>query len=128
MAAEEKVEELLDNGSEVFVASITYYEVSRELLRARKMSSVARLNAFVNANPRRYVPLTDPALRLAAELWAMKRQAGEPTADPKNIDADIILAAQALTFGVAAKELVVATTNPRHFTRLVDAKDLASLL
>ena len=122
------MEELLDNGCEVLVASIIYYEITRELLRARKNSSIAHLNAFVDANPRRHVPLTDPALRLAAELWAMKRQAGEPTADVKNIDADIILAAQALTFGVPAEELVIATTDPRHFARLVDAKDLADLL
>jgi hypothetical protein len=47
-----------------------YYELKRELLRAKKSFGVARLDAFVDASPGRYLPLTDEALRLAADLRA----------------------------------------------------------
>jgi predicted nucleic acid-binding protein len=53
----------------------------------------------VNATPNRYVPLTDDALRFAAELWAQSRQAGRPTADAMALDIDVLLAAQALRIG-----------------------------
>lgn len=127
-AVAKRIEELNRQGVQFLAAAIIYYELKRELLRAGKTRSVARLDGFIGRGQSSYVRLADIALRLPAELWAMKRQAGEPTADVKNIDADVILAAQALTFGVPAEELVIATTNPRHFSRLVDAKDLADLL
>jgi len=69
--------------------------LKRELLRAGKIFSVARLQAFTSATPDRYLPLSDEALRLAAELWAKARQQGRPTADAKDLDIDVILAAQA---------------------------------
>ena len=55
-------------GARVVVPAIVYYEIKRELLRANKTIGIARLDAFVNATPDRYVPLTDDALRFAAEL------------------------------------------------------------
>ncbi|MGA2770497.1 MAG: hypothetical protein ABSG26_06750 [Bryobacteraceae bacterium] len=69
----------------------------------------------------RYLPLSDEALRLAAELWAQARQQGRPTSSALDLDIDVILAAQALTFGVGA-EVIVASTNPRHFRQFVDAR------
>jgi predicted nucleic acid-binding protein len=110
------------NGSRVFVPAIVYYELKRELLRANKISSVHRLDAFVNTMPGRYIPLSDEALRLAAELWARARQGGHLTADSKAIDIDVIIAAQALTFGVPPSELVVATTNAKHLAQFTSAK------
>lgn len=109
-------------GSQVLVPAIVYYELKRELLRAKKVFSVGRLDAFVNATAGRYVPLSDEALRLAAELWARSRQAGQPTADPKALDIDVILAAQTLSFGAAPEEVVIATTNPKHIGQFVVAK------
>ena len=47
-----------------------------------KTFGIVRLDAFVNAVPRHYLPLTDEALRLEAELWAKSRQVGRPTAGP----------------------------------------------
>ena len=55
-----------------------------------------------------------------ASVWAEVRKRGQPTADPKALDADVILAAQARR--MAAAEVVIATTNVRHLSRLVDAK------
>ena len=79
------------------------------------------LDAFVRAEPNRYLPLTDEALRLAAELWAKTRQEGRPTAPPLDLDVDVILAAQALTLR-SGSEPVVVTTNPRHLQPFVTAQ------
>jgi predicted nucleic acid-binding protein len=67
-----------------------------------------------------YLPLTTQAMRRAAELWALVRQQGRPTASDKAIDGDVILAAQALTIG--SSSVVVATTNVGHLSRLVAAE------
>ena len=106
-------------GARVVVPAIVYYEIKRELLRANKTIGIARLDAFVNAAPDRYVPLTDDALRFAAELWAQSRRAGRPTADATALDIDVLLAAQALRMGSSP---VVATTNPKHLSRFVAAQ------
>jgi predicted nucleic acid-binding protein len=106
----------------VIVPAIVYYEIRRELLRAGKTFGVERLDAFVVAAPGRYLPLTDVALRLAAELWARSRQAGRPTADNKALDVDVLIAAQALTFPASPSEVEVVTTNPKHLVQFVAAK------
>ena len=83
------------------------------LLRAQKSAGLARLHAFVMSDVRRYLHLTDEALRLAAELWARTRREGRPTSTTLDLDIDVILAAQALTYETGS-ELVVVTTNTRN--------------
>ncbi|MBY0502861.1 MAG: hypothetical protein K2X03_03060 [Bryobacteraceae bacterium] len=112
--------QVLKRGNRVLVPSIIYYELKRELLRANKPFSVRRLDLFSQAS-NRYIPLTDAALRLSAELWAKARQEGRPTADSKELDIDVILAAQVLSFGAPASDVVVATTNIKHLTQFVPA-------
>lgn len=109
---------LLAAGAHVVVPEIADYEVRRELLRANKSKSIARLDALAAATD--YLPLTTAAMRRAAELWAQARQHGQPTAGDKTIDADVILAAQCLTLGHAP--IVVATTNIGHLARFVPAE------
>lgn len=109
---------LIAAGVRMVVPEIIDYELRRELLRARKTSSVARLDAL--AQTAEYLPITTAAMRRAAELWAQARQQGRPTAGDKTIDADMILAAQALTLGVA--DVVIATTNIRHLSPFVPAE------
>ena len=64
------------SGQRVIIPAIVYYELKRELLRAGKNFSIARLDAFASTTPGRYLPLSDEALQLAAELWAKARQQG----------------------------------------------------
>lgn len=112
------LKDCLGAGARVLVPAIVYYEIKRELLRANKTIGIARLDAFVTATPDRYVPLTDDALRFAAELWARSRQAGRPTAEATALDIDVLLAAQALGIGSSP---LVATTNPKHLSQFVPA-------
>ena len=109
-------------GSRAIVPAIVYYELKRELLRANKSVGVARLDAFVTASPGRYLPLSDEALRLAAELWAQARHAGRPTAEISALDIDVIIAAQALTCGLAPADVTVATMNAKHLSQFVSAR------
>ena len=111
----EWVESLVVNGAQVFVPEIADYEVRRELLRAGKTHGLARLDLIKNTIG--YLPITTSAMLKAAELWAKARRTGLPTADPKALDCDVILAAQALEVNG-----VVATENIGHLTRFVTAK------
>ena len=97
---------------------ISDYEVRRELLRINSLSGIMRLDRLPETIE--YLPITTAAMRLAAEFWAQGRQSGQPTADPKELDGDVILAAQAVLLGVP--DLVVATTNVGHLSRYVAAK------
>ena len=113
------LKDCLAAGARVVVPAIVYYEIKRELLRANKTIGIGRLDAFVNATADRYVPLSDDALRFAAELWAQSRQAGRPTAGVAALDIDVLLAAQARRMGVA---VVIATTNQKHLLQFIPAR------
>jgi predicted nucleic acid-binding protein len=115
------VDGLLAAGLRVVVPAIADYEVRRELERAGKIRGLGRLDAFNAADPDRYLPLSDAALRLGAKLWAQARNAGTPTGDPRELDCDVLIAAQALTLGVSSQHLVVATTNIGHFAQFLKA-------
>ena len=54
---------------------------------------------------------------LSAEFWAQVRRLGVPTADPKALDVDCILAAQARLAGQPGDRVRLATTNVRHLHR-----------
>ena len=99
---------------------IADYEVRRELLRAEKSSGLRRLNVL--KSQARYLPITTEVMLLAAELWAQMRRSGRPTADDRALDADVILAAQARTLAHGGQTVIVATTNLRHLSPLVDAR------
>jgi predicted nucleic acid-binding protein len=106
-------------GHELYVPEVFDYEVRRELLRANKKIGIGKLNALKTVF--RFLPITSPAMLLAADLWAKSRQSGLPTGDPKKLDIDVILAAQALTLGVPASDLMIATNNVGHLSRFVPA-------
>ena len=109
------MESLVVQGAQVWVPEIADYEVRRELLRAEKTRGLTRLDLLKNSIG--YLPLTTAIMLKAAELWAQARRSGIPTADPKALDCDVILAAQAL-----AVQGMVATENVGHLSRFVEAK------
>ena len=106
-------------GHEIYVPEVIDYEVRRELLRANKTTGVANLDALKAVFM--FLPITSPAMLLAATLWAQSRQSGLATGDPKKLGIDVILAAQALTLGIPHSDLIVATSNVSHIVRFVPA-------
>jgi hypothetical protein len=116
MACRQWVADLLGAGRRVLVAEIADYEVRRELTRLGSQVALSNLDQL--GQRLEYLPLTTAAMRLAATLWAQARSTGQPTASDHALDADVIVAAQALSLGVA---VIVATGNPVHLTRFVAA-------
>jgi len=57
----------------------------------------------------------------AAELWAQARQQGQPTADNRALDGDIILVAQAAELMDWGNDVTIATTNVAYINRFVPA-------
>jgi predicted nucleic acid-binding protein len=106
-------------GIRVLVPEITDYEVRRELLRADKRRGITRLDQLKASAG--YLPLTTATMLQAAELWAQARRQGLPTADPKELDADTILAAQAMLLRRPGDTVVVATTNVGRLQRFITA-------
>jgi len=104
-------------GFPVCLPEIADYELRRELLRAGQRASITRLDELQQRT--HYLPITTSVMRLAAAFWATARNLGRPTARDESLDADVILAAQALSIGTP--NVVIATSNPGHLARYVDA-------
>lgn len=109
--------DLLTNKARVIIPGIADYELRRELILHNKINGLKRLDQFCSTLE--FLILSPEALRYAADLWAKTRKMGITTADPKALDADMILAAQALLLGEPA---IVATSNVAHLDHLVTAK------
>jgi predicted nucleic acid-binding protein len=109
-------------GHRFIVPAIADYEVRRELERAGKINGLAALDAWNSAYPDRYLPLSDSALRLASKLWASARNAGTSTADPKELDGDVLIAAQALDTGLLPSDFIIATVNVGHLALFAPAE------
>lgn len=105
----------------VMLPEIADYEVRRELIRAGKAAGIKRLDELKSQIP--YRPLTSEVMLLAAQLWADARMRGRPTADPKELDGDVILAAQAILEASEGHEVVIATTNVGHLSQFIDARE-----
>jgi hypothetical protein len=122
-ACREWLYSVLAAGARVCVPEIADYELRRELVRAGKADGVARLDSLKRSLT--YIPLTTPAMLLAAEYWARTRAAGLPTAAWDALDGDVILAAQVTA--LAVPDTIVATTNPDHLARFVAAADWTAI-
>jgi predicted nucleic acid-binding protein len=109
------LDQLLVAGYAVILPEIADYEVRRGLLLEGLTASVRRLDQLKDVLT--YLPLTTSTMLKAAELWAQARRRGVPTADPRELDGDVILSAQALEAGG-----VVVTENVGHLSRFVEAR------
>jgi predicted nucleic acid-binding protein len=112
---------LRTRGYEVILPEIIDYEIRRELLRANKLSGVRKLEQLKSEII--YLPITTEVMLKAAQLWAEARKKGKPTADNKALDGDVILASQAILVANYGHEVIVATTNKKHLSLFVDARE-----
>ena len=117
----------LEGGDELVVPEIADYEVRRELLRADKQASLARLDELCVGFL--YMPLTTAVMHEAAALWAEARNSGQPTAHQAALDGDVILAAQARSAQVAhgRGDVLVATTNADHLSLYTRARQWSEI-
>ncbi|HEV3120316.1 MAG TPA: hypothetical protein VGY53_00365, partial [Isosphaeraceae bacterium] len=115
-------------GAQIIVPEIADYEVRRELLRARLTASLSRLDQVSGRFT--FDPITSAAMRHAAVFWAFLRRKGLPTAGPQDLDADAILAGQAVAALRPGDTVTIATTNLRHLARfpMVDAQDWTAIV
>ncbi len=111
---------LAAQGAVIMLPEIADYELRRSFLLEGLTESVARLDALKSRML--YLPLNTEVMVKAAELWAEARRRHKPTADPQALDADAILAVQALQAGA-----IVATDNVGHLSLFVDARHWSSI-
>jgi len=104
---------LARNSSQIYISEVCDFEIRRSLLLHRLAESLEVLDQL--AAGLKYDSITTEAMRLAAKLWADARGRGASTADPKRLDFDVILAAQAKL--VNSK---IVTLNAKHLSRYVD--------
>jgi predicted nucleic acid-binding protein len=106
---------------------IADYELRRKLLHLAHHPHQARnwakealtiLDRFVSTD---YIPITTETMRLAAQLWAQTRISGRPRGPEEELDADVILAAQAQQAGGQ-----IITTNETHFKDIAEVFDWRS--
>lgn len=113
------LETVLLQGFSVYVPEVADYELRRELLRIKSTKSIARLDELKTML--NYAAITTPAMLRAAELWAETRSRGTPTADEKELDIDVVLAAQSAILSLG-DHVIVATTNVGHLSMFMDAR------
>ena len=111
---------LRQSGVRLVVPEIADYEVRRELLRAGRDRGVERLDLLIGSLD--YAAITTAAMRRAARFWADARNAGRPTSRDDALDADLILAAQGSLLAESGREVVIATSNPKHFAAFAASK------
>ena len=109
--------EQLAAGVTIYLSEVADYEVRRELTRLVQSgklpaSRLDRLDQLDRVFA--YLPVSTASWRRAATLWATTRSQGKPTADPAALDADVLIAAQALEV-----QATVVTCNPTHLKSLV---------
>jgi predicted nucleic acid-binding protein len=112
---------LFRRGERVAIPEIADYEVRRELLRAGLLQSVRRLDNLKQTLE--CIPIQTDTMLLAVSIGAEARQTGQPTADPKALDGDVILSAQARLLCDETTQVIVATTNVAHLSRFITALD-----
>jgi predicted nucleic acid-binding protein len=109
----------LERQSIFVLPEIADYEIRRELLRGKKINGIKKLDELKSAIY--YYPIDSEIMLTAAQLWAESRQRGMPTADARELDGDVILAAQAIQLQAKGYEVTIVTTNVGHLAQFVHA-------
>jgi predicted nucleic acid-binding protein len=112
---------LLAAGWTIILPEIADFEIRRNLILENKTESLAELDRLKSFYI--YQPITTTAMLKAAELWADARRRGKPTADPKELDGDVILAAMAIE-----SKAIIATENVGHLSRYATAKHWSAIV
>lgn len=112
---------LVATGATAILPEIVDYEHRRKMLHIGSVSSIRYLDDLKESIV--YAPLTTDVMLRAASLWADARKRGLPTAPEESLDVDVILAAQTLELTGEDDEVIVATTNPHHLSRFVNARN-----
>jgi predicted nucleic acid-binding protein len=115
------LESLQNKGYILILPEIVDYEIRRELIRAGKIKGIRKLDKLKETI--RYLPINTDIMLKAAELWAEARNRGQPTAPSQALDGDVILAAQAILIQETGNDVIVATTNVKHLSQFVDARE-----
>lgn len=126
------LESLLIQQFQVVIPEIADYELRRKLLHGKKINGLKRLDKLrkksrLSNNTLRYLPIDTATMLKAAEFWSQTRQMGNPTASNDALDGDVILAAQATLLQNENNKVIVATTNVRHLSLFVDAREWQSI-
>ena len=108
--------QVLASGNVVMIPEIADYELRRNLLAEELDESIRRLDELKKVLT--YLPLTTQVMLRAAELWAYARKRGKLSADPEELNGDVILAAQA-----EQADATVATENIGHLSLFVEARN-----
>ena len=112
-------------------SDICDYELRRSLIlesfkydNEKSIQKLDELQSLID-----FFPVTSQVLNHAAFLWANSRRQGQPTADPKTLDADVIIAAQCQFFKqeYPGQSLICATTNVNHLIRFIEAQTWQSI-
>lgn len=125
-ACKQWLQGILTAGARVVVSAVSDYEVRRELIRAGRHKGIQRLDQLVRQLGT--IEVDQSIWRRAAELWAQARAQGVPTAHAKALDADVILAAQAMNAAeTEGWDVAIATTNVGHLARFVRAETWSAI-
>jgi predicted nucleic acid-binding protein len=106
-------------------STICDFEVRRSLrlteIQGSEITGLPNLDNLNNTID--FIPVDLEITRLAADLWALARRKGIPTAANEKLDADLIICAtyQSLEFRNSGRKVIVATTNVKHLSRFVAA-------
>jgi len=101
-----RFETYLQHHAKINLSLITYYEITSGL---KHLGATKRLTIFLEfCEANIIVPLSQPAVEIAASLYAELRLKGTPVDD-----IDLFIAGTAL-----AHNMVLATHNVRHFGRI----------
>ena len=105
----------LQDGARIIIPEIADYEVRRSFLLHGLIEAIRSLDRLKLVCE--YCPITTDVMLQAAKFWALSRRLHRPTCDPKELDGDAILGAQARKV-----DAVVVTDNVGHLSLFVQAQ------